>query len=257
MIPQEMPFRRTSGGRGKRVIAGDAVRRGQRFDSARNTLRCFDMNLEASSSSPKDQGKPRASGGGAPGAGSRLTEAEFAVLVARARPALTIVASAVLGDRVEADDVVQEASVIALASLDRFTPGTSFEGWMAQIVRNVARNALRKRARNPARATGGDALANHSARPSSQPSASPVSGDGSVPNPAFFDAEVNRALQNLEETSRVCLLLRTVGGMSYSQIAAITELNENTAMSHVFRSRRAMREFLTSRDGRIGQGGPP
>ncbi|MBX3390238.1 MAG: RNA polymerase sigma factor [Phycisphaeraceae bacterium] len=215
------------------------------------------MNLEASSSSSDDAGKPQAPGSVAPGESSRLSEAEFARLIARARPALTIVASAVLGDRVEADDVVQEASVIALASLDRFTPGTSFEGWMAQIVRNVARNALRKRIRNPAKATGGDALAYQAAKSSKQQHSAPaVSADGSVSNPDHFDAEVIRALHNLEETSRVCLLLRTVGGMSYAQIAAITELNENTAMSHVFRSRRAMRDFLTSRNGRIGQGGP-
>ncbi|MGH7244046.1 MAG: RNA polymerase sigma factor [Phycisphaerales bacterium] len=220
------------------------------------------MNLEASSSSSGTPDGAQAPGGGSggqvaggPGFGSRLTEAEFARLVSRARPALTIVASAVLGDRVEADDVVQEASVIGLASLDRFTPGTSFEGWMAQIVRNVARNALRKKTRNPARASGNDALANQAAgigRPAGAPA---MSGDGSVSNPAHFDAEVQRALQNLDETSRVCLLLRTVGEMSYAQIAAITELNENTAMSHVFRSRRAMREFLTSQNGRHEEGG--
>jgi len=222
------------------------------------------MNLEASSSSSDTPQEPKArvivssnelAGGGPAQSGSRLSEAEFAGLIGRVRPALAIVATAVLGDRVEADDVVQEASVIGLASLDRFTPGTSFEGWMAQIVRNVARNALRKRARNPARATGGDALINHAARSGHAAGAPAVSGDGSVPNPAHFDVEVQRALQNLDETSRVCLLLRTVGEMSYAQIAAITELNENTAMSHVFRSRRAMREFLTSGSGNFERGG--
>lgn len=126
---------------------------------------------------------------------------------------------------------------------------------MAQIVRNVARNAMRKRTRNPARATGGDALANHAARAGRFAGTPAFSGDGSVPNPDHFDAEVHRALQNLDEISRVCLLLRTVGEMSYAQIAAITELNENTAMSHVFRSRRVMREFLTASHCRPGEGG--
>lgn len=222
------------------------------------------MNLEASNSSSERPPEPSARGAASSseGAGgslhqakSRLSAAEFAGLIGRVRPALTIVASAVLGDRVEADDVVQEASVIGLASLDRFTPGTSFEGWMAQIVRNVARNALRKRTRNPARATGGDALINQAARSGRSAGAPAVSGDGAVPNPAHFDLEVQRALQNLDETSRVCLLLRTVGEMSYAQIAAITELNENTAMSHVFRSRRAMREFLTSNPNHRDEGG--
>jgi DNA-directed RNA polymerase specialized sigma24 family protein len=39
--------------------------------------------------------------------------------------------------------------------------------------------------------------------------------------------------------------LRTVGELSYAQIAAITDLNENTAMSHVFRSRRLLRERMS------------
>lgn len=219
------------------------------------------MNLEASNS-PSDAPLEPSTPSGIPSeavAGSagrpRLSQAEFAKLITQVRPALTIVASAVLGDRVEADDIVQEASVIGLASLGRFTPGTSFEGWMAQIVRNVARNALRKRTRNPARASGGDALLNHAAGAPNAAGSPAVSGDGQIPNPAHFDADVRRALQALDETSRVCLLLRTVGEMSYAQIAAITELNENTAMSHVFRSRRTMREFLTSSKGRTENGG--
>lgn len=157
-----------------------------------------------------------------------------------------IVASAVLGDRVEADDVVQEASVIGLAQLDRFTPGTSFEGWMSQIVRNVARNVSRKRARNPASPSGHDNLSTHAARSSRSDPFPALSGDGARPNPAVFDLEVQRALQSLDEDSRVCLLLRTVGDFSYAQIAAITEINENTAMSHVFRSRKTLRQLLAA-----------
>ncbi|MBS0186841.1 MAG: sigma-70 family RNA polymerase sigma factor [Planctomycetes bacterium] len=213
------------------------------------------MNLEASSSPSGSPGDKPAAGSAPSGSNPRLSEAEFAKLVSRARPALVIVAAAVLGDRVEADDVVQEASVIGLSTLDRFTPGTSFEGWMAQIVRNVARNALRKRTRNPARGTGNDALSFQAAPVSVSATSPAISSDGRAPNPSHFDAEVQRALQSLDETSRVCLLLRTVGEMSYAQIAAITELNENTAMSHVFRSRRAMREFLGSKNGQPGRGG--
>ncbi len=215
------------------------------------------MSLEASSSKPPQPGRFAPQGGPAPGANpTRLSNAEFAKLVDKARPALVIVAGAVLGDRVEADDVVQEASVIALATLDRFIPGTSFEGWMAQIVRNVARNAARKRARNPASPSGHDTLSLHPARRGIDARGPAVSHDGSVSDPAAFDTEVQRALQSLDETSRVCLLLRTIGELSYSQIAAITDLNENTAMSHVFRSRRALREMLGGGNGSAKEGKP-
>lgn len=73
-----------------------------------------------------------------------------------------------------------------------------------------------------------------------------MTGDGRTANPAIFDSSVYRAIMSLDEVSRVCLLLRTVGEMSYAQIAAITDLNENTAMSHVFRSRRILRERMAA-----------
>ena len=136
--------------------------------------------------------------------------------------------------------------MIGLAQLDRFTPGTSFEGWMAQIVRNVARNAFRKRARNPASPAEHDLLGNHASKNHACNQHPAISHDGLSANPDAFDGEVRRALQSLDETSRVCLLLRTVGEFSYAQIAAITDINENTAMSHVFRSRKALRVLLAA-----------
>jgi RNA polymerase sigma-70 factor (ECF subfamily) len=186
-----------------------------------------------------------------------LSQEEFVRLLEKCRPALLIVASAVLGDRHEADDVVQEASLIGLASLDRFTPGTSFEGWMSQIVRNVGRNTSRKRARNPASPSGQEMIDARAGSTTHVPVGGefrqlrdiPMTGDGRTANPAIFDASVHRAIMSLDEVSRVCLLLRAVGELSYAHIAAITDLNENTAMSHVFRSRRLLRERMSSHFG--------
>lgn len=226
------------------------------------------MNFEGSDKNPAKVGGPAENARGvasstppAPGSGgtppSRLSQEEFVRLLEKCRPALLIVASAVLGDRHEADDVVQEASLIGLASLDRFTPGTSFEGWMSQIVRNVGRNTSRKRARNPASPSGQEMIEVRAGSTTHVPVGGefrqlrdiPMTGDGRTANPAIFDASVHRAIMSLDEVSRVCLLLRTVGELSYAQIAAITDLNENTAMSHVFRSRRLLRERMSSHFG--------
>lgn len=226
------------------------------------------MSFEGSDKNPAKAGGPaeNARVGGSPthpapasvgAAPVRLNREEFVRLLERCRPALLIVASAVLGDRHEADDVVQEASLIGLASLDRFTPGTSFEGWMSQIVRNVGRNTSRKRARNPASPSGQEMIDARAGSSTHVPVGGefkqlrdiPMTGDGRTANPAIFDASVHRAIMSLDEVSRVCLLLRTVGELSYAQIAAITDLNENTAMSHVFRSRRLLRERMSSHFG--------
>ncbi|MCC6792529.1 MAG: RNA polymerase sigma factor [Thermomicrobiales bacterium] len=150
-------------------------------------------------------------------------------------------AASVLGRREQADDVLQEAAMIALGKLDEFDANTSFEAWMAQVVRFVALNAARKHARREGRIT-------HSA---AEPSAPESVGslrlrrDGSVPgDQSVFDDRVVRALESLPEVARTCLLLRAVEGLSYREIAALLAVPEGTAMSHVHRARTAMRRSL-------------
>ena len=58
-----------------------------------------------------------------------------------------VIAAAVTGDRAEADDVVQEASLIALRKLADFTVGTNFSAWISHIVRLTALNHLKKSGR--------------------------------------------------------------------------------------------------------------
>ena len=50
----------------------------------------------------------------------------FAVLLTGCYQRCWLIAAAVTGDRVEADDIVQEASLVALRKLADFTVGTNF-----------------------------------------------------------------------------------------------------------------------------------
>src|SRR5213075_2213009 len=67
---------------------------------------------------------------------------------------LWLVAVGITGDRAAAEDVVQEAALLALGKLDKFEPGTNFRAWMAQMVRYVALNHARKRQKHRADALG-------------------------------------------------------------------------------------------------------
>jgi RNA polymerase sigma-70 factor (ECF subfamily) len=64
---------------------------------------------------------------------------------------------------------------------------------------------------------------------------------------------------SLEELPRTCLVLRIVHGMAYSEISHALNIPEGTAMSHVHRSRLALRERLRGREdeltGKVGTGG--
>jgi RNA polymerase sigma-70 factor (ECF subfamily) len=171
-----------------------------------------------------------------------LTEAEFAAMYESSSQALWCIAAAVLGDRTHADDALQEAALIGLQKLGDFEPGTSFRAWMGQIVRNVARNHGRRRHRHAAL----DIESVEPARGEHISGSSPVTGDGRLrDDQESFDDQVLHALNSLGETARACVLLRTVMDTPYDEIAAILDIPEGTAMSHVHRARHEMRRRLS------------
>ncbi|MFA6043474.1 MAG: RNA polymerase sigma factor [Phycisphaerales bacterium] len=180
-----------------------------------------------------------------PAFGSSLSRDEFATRYQCARPQLTLLAFAILGDRALAEDLVQEAAVTALERLSSFDPATSLLAWMSQIVRNHSLNALKSRTRRRTFATSSDDL---TVRPAAGASHSPppaITPAGELTREqAAFDDRLTAALLELDFVQRSCLLLRTVGDLPYSKVALITGVPEGTAMSHVHRARKALRERL-------------
>ncbi|MGD9688624.1 MAG: RNA polymerase sigma factor [Phycisphaerales bacterium] len=175
-----------------------------------------------------------------------MSSARFAELYRAAAKGLWCIAVAVLKDRTAAQDVVQDASMIALAKRGEFDEGTSFAAWAGQIVRFTALNELRRRQRDRA-AMADSALAG-------------MAGSGTSPSRvaqgagAALDPRLAAALDTLDETARACLLMRTVMDMGYKEIAASLSIPEGTAMSHVHRSRQSLRTLLA--DSSLAPGGP-
>jgi RNA polymerase sigma-70 factor, ECF subfamily len=146
--------------------------------------------------------------------------------------ALWCIAAAIVKDRSLAHDIVQEAAVVAMSKLGEFDRSTSFAAWAGQIVRFTALNELRRKGRSPR--SGEDQLGT-------------VSGSRIDPAPPHEDelrSKLATALETLDDTARACLLMRTVMGMSYQEISDALDVPEGTAMSHVHRSRQALRTKL-------------
>lgn len=177
------------------------------------------------------------------GAGARrgpLTPDEFARLLGESHRTVWTIAAAILHDPAQADDVVQDAATVALSKLGDFDPATSFPAWFGQIVRYVALNESRRRRRHPA--AGDDAL--HTTPAKGEPS------PGATHAP--FDRRVDEALGALSDVARACLVLRSVHGMTFAQIAEALGIPEGTAMSHVHRARAALRDRLAPLDEKEG-----
>jgi len=58
-------------------------------------------------------------------------------------------AANLVADRAEAEDVVQEASLLAFRAFDSFEPGTNFRAWFFRIVTNCCYARHRQRGRRP------------------------------------------------------------------------------------------------------------
>jgi RNA polymerase sigma-70 factor (ECF subfamily) len=180
-----------------------------------------------------------------------LTPAAFAERFEGVSRTLWCIAAAVVGDRTAADDVLQEAAMIALGKLDQFEPESNFLGWMARIVRFVALNHGRRRAAHSL--VDPDSLDRSRESPLTSQTIiqsehhSAVNGHGLLHREQnAFDDRVLAALNALEPSARACLLLRVVHHMPYREIARALDMAEGTAMSHVHRARIALRDALSS-----------
>ncbi len=165
-----------------------------------------------------------------------LSEEGFAELYQSSWQALWCVAVSVLNDKALAEDALQESAIIALRKRGDFTPGTGFVPWMSAIVRYVALNQSRKTARSRTSSVDPALLDQTNEE-------APIERRGTGSD-EMFDDRVKAALETLSETARQCLLLRTIFDAPYSEIAQKLEIPEGTAMSHVHRARRTLRDRL-------------
>jgi len=185
-----------------------------------------------------------------------VSREQFAELFCAQSPALKVVAAAILGSSGDAEDVVQEAAVIALSKTRELSEVRSFPAWMTQIVRYVALNARRGEKRRRSLAGASTLPDDHPTR-SDAPSPPGVDSHGALaPGQVSFDDRVVRALMGLSETSRACLLLRVVLDMPYKDIARILSIAEGAAMTHVSRARAMLLERLTAEAMPPKEGGP-
>ncbi|MEN1681635.1 MAG: RNA polymerase sigma factor [Planctomycetota bacterium] len=173
-----------------------------------------------------------------------LSPEQFAELFSSAFAKLWALATALVGDRAEAEDLVQEAAMVALRKLDQFTPGSNFAAWMAKIVRMHAANWRRKQA---GRRTSAADPVNLDQR---QSAADAVQDNAAVSESAAgrtesiqegFDDVLLSHLRQIDQVPRACLLLRVVHDLAYEEIAAMLEIPSGTAMSHVHRTKKKLR----------------
>ena len=157
-----------------------------------------------------------------------LTLAQFNALVDDHGPALFRVAYRMVGDRHEAEDMVQEAFRSAWRSREAYEEGRGDRAWLASILRRRVVDRWRK--------SGPLSVVSGEGREPGVEAVDPLAGD--------YTDEMQHALAQLPDELRETLLLVVVGELTHQEVADMQEIPLGTVLSRVSRARRRLRELL-------------
>jgi RNA polymerase sigma-70 factor (ECF subfamily) len=173
---------------------------------------------------------------------ARHDERAFAVLVRRHIRAAVLLAAQLLGDRDDAEDVVQDAFTIVHDRAGTFDAERPFPPWLFGIVRRLAQNVLARTARRARLmrlwGQGREREEGHSAENALLAKVD-VAADA---------VAARHALRGLSSMQRACFELVALRDLSTEEVAAMHGIAESTVRQHVFRARKALRNALTRDD---------
>jgi len=166
----------------------------------------------------------------------------FSALVERHMRSAYAVALSVTRHHQDAEDVAQEAFLVALRRIEECRNPEKFGGWLMTIVRNRARNLLR---RENVRAT----------EEIPESASSPAPGPGRRTERAELRSRLQEALGRLSQVRREVVLLHDLEGWKHREIAEHLGMPPGTVRSHLHYARKELRELLerTEEHGSTGE----
>ena len=127
-----------------------------------------------------------------------------------------------------ADDLVQDTVVRALAAAHKFEPGSNLKAWTFTILRNLFYNGLRK---NGLTQSLDDPMTHEPSVPANQEA-------------CLEFGDFRRAFWQIGHDKRKALILVGIGGLSYEDTSKECRCAEGTVKSRVSRGRRDLRQIL-------------
>lgn len=149
-------------------------------------------------------------------------------------------AHSILNDADDADDIAQEALIVAMSSMAKYRGEASFKTWLFSITLNLCRQHFRKL---------------RSRRMLSMALRSAELAQGSHPPPEEVvsrsegDRRLWRAVETLDDDLRTVIVLRYVHDLEAKEIAYITKTKEGTVHSRLHRARHHLQRILGGKKG--------
>ena len=144
-------------------------------------------------------------------------------------------------DPVDAEDLVQETFVRALAAQEQFDPGTNMKAWLTKILHNFFFDHYRQKKRWILAEDGTQPEFEHWQR---LPDLNP--GPESHVLRRELDDQITQVLRKIPEEFRAPIVLVDIGGFSYEEVAAILSCPIGTIRSRLSRGRKLMQKYLNA-----------
>jgi RNA polymerase sigma-70 factor, ECF subfamily len=148
-------------------------------------------------------------------------------------------------NRTEAEDLVQDAALLAYRAFGSFQRGTNFKAWFFRILTNAFYSRHRKEKHEKANLSSDDVPALYLYNKTAEAG---LHGRESDPASAIMDQldteQVSEALEALPTEYRVVATLYFIQDFSYQQIAEVLECPVGTVRSRLHRGRRMLQKAL-------------
>lgn len=144
-----------------------------------------------------------------------------------------------------AEDLAQDVFLRVYRARKNYKPGAKFSTWLFTIANNVAKNAIRTLSRrkevhlapSQPNMTGENSIASMA-----------VAASGLMPNRQLDKSEirevVSAAIQTLNESQRLAMLLNKFEHLSYAEIGEVMDMTPQAVKSLLSRARTNLREIL-------------
>ncbi|PZV01477.1 MAG: RNA polymerase subunit sigma [Leptolyngbya sp.] len=140
-------------------------------------------------------------------------------------------------------DLAQEVWIRVYRNMRRLNDPAKFKGWLGRITTNLFYDELRRRKRNRATLSLDAPLALEDGSIDWDVPASAPGPVDTMMTQEFYD-QLHRAIADLPEVFRTTIVLREIQGLSYEEIAEMTEVSLGTVKSRIARARQRLQTEL-------------
>lgn len=173
----------------------------------------------------------------------RREPAAFEELVKRHQRTVYALLYQLAPDWEDTADLAQEVFIRVWRNIANMRNPSSFRSWLTQIVTNLFYDELRKRPRKLPTVSMDESLDPEEDSPTRD-----IADSSAMPHEKVLSDEMNevirQAMMKLPEQFRTSIVLREVEGLSYEEIAVLTNVEMGTVKSRIARARSKLQEML-------------